>query len=100
LDEDLIFKGGTALKRCYFHDYRFSEDLDFTLARAMSFADILSGLEDVYKQVIKESGIKFSFHAETEAGITTVIRFTLAMKAHSRQQPAKQSRWISLSRKS
>ena len=64
LDEDLIFKGGTALKRCYFHDYRFSEDLDFTLARVMSFADILSGLEDVYKQVIKESGIKFSFHAE------------------------------------
>jgi uncharacterized protein len=64
LDEDLIFKGGTALKRCYFHDYRFSEDLDFTLARAMSFADILSGLEDVYKQVIKESGIKFAFHAE------------------------------------
>jgi predicted nucleotidyltransferase component of viral defense system len=23
----LIFKGGTALKRCYFGDYRFSEDL-------------------------------------------------------------------------
>jgi hypothetical protein len=27
----LGFKGGTALKRCYFSDYRFSEDLDFTL---------------------------------------------------------------------
>ena len=27
----LAFKGGTALKRCYFGDYRFSEDLDFTL---------------------------------------------------------------------
>ena len=64
LDEDLIFKGGTALKRCYFHDYRFSEDLDFTLARDVSFADILSGLEDVYKQVRKESGVMFSFHAE------------------------------------
>lgn len=43
LYEDLIFKGGTALKRCYFHDYRFSEDLDFTLARDVPFADILSG---------------------------------------------------------
>ncbi|WP_291322448.1 nucleotidyl transferase AbiEii/AbiGii toxin family protein [Desulfonatronospira sp.] len=64
LDENLIFKGGTALKRCYFHDYRFSEDLDFTLARDMSFADILSGLVEVYKQVREESGIMFAFHAE------------------------------------
>ncbi len=28
LCERLAFKGGTALKRCYFGDYRFSEDLD------------------------------------------------------------------------
>lgn len=27
----LVFKGGTALKRCYFGGYRFSEDLDFSL---------------------------------------------------------------------
>jgi predicted nucleotidyltransferase component of viral defense system len=26
----LAFKGGTALKKCYFGDYRFSEDLDFS----------------------------------------------------------------------
>ncbi|GAI08967.1 unnamed protein product [marine sediment metagenome] len=26
----LSFKGGTALKKFYFPDYRFSEDLDFT----------------------------------------------------------------------
>ena len=26
----LVFKGGTALKKCYFGDYRFSEDLDFS----------------------------------------------------------------------
>ncbi len=30
LRQGLIFKGGTALKKCYFGDYRFSEDLDFT----------------------------------------------------------------------
>jgi len=28
--ENLIFKGGTCLRKCYFPDYRFSEDLDFT----------------------------------------------------------------------
>jgi len=26
----LVFKGGSCLKKCYFQEYRFSEDLDFT----------------------------------------------------------------------
>lgn len=30
LHDTLVFKGGTALKKCYFGDYRFSEDLDFS----------------------------------------------------------------------
>lgn len=30
LRRTLVFKGGTALKKCYFGDYRFSEDLDFS----------------------------------------------------------------------
>ena len=30
LQRTLVFKGGTALKKCYFGDYRFSEDLDFS----------------------------------------------------------------------
>ncbi|HKE05392.1 MAG TPA: nucleotidyl transferase AbiEii/AbiGii toxin family protein, partial [Blastocatellia bacterium] len=34
LSETLIFKGGTALKKLYFGDYRFSEDLDFSAAGA------------------------------------------------------------------
>ena len=29
----LALKGGTALKKCYFRDYRFSEDLDFTIKK-------------------------------------------------------------------
>lgn len=32
----LIFKGGTALKKCYFGEYRFSEDLDFTARKNIS----------------------------------------------------------------
>ena len=28
--DTLVFKGETALRKCYFGDYRFSEDLDFT----------------------------------------------------------------------
>lgn len=28
--QNLVFKGGTCLRKCYFENYRFSEDLDFT----------------------------------------------------------------------
>lgn len=30
LRDTLVFKGGTALKKCFFGNYRFSEDLDFS----------------------------------------------------------------------
>jgi predicted nucleotidyltransferase component of viral defense system len=60
----LIFKGGTALKCCHFGNYRFSEDLDFTLARKVEFAEIHEGLEEVYERVAQASGIRFSFDAE------------------------------------
>lgn len=32
----LVFKGGTCLKQCYYADYRFSKDLDFTVIRRLS----------------------------------------------------------------
>jgi predicted nucleotidyltransferase component of viral defense system len=35
LSETLIFKGGTALKKLYFGEYRFSEDLDFSAVGAL-----------------------------------------------------------------
>lgn len=35
LQNKLVFKGGTALKKCYFGNYRFSEDLDFTAKEDM-----------------------------------------------------------------
>jgi len=31
LCENLVFRGGTALKKVYFPEYRFSEDLDFVI---------------------------------------------------------------------
>ncbi len=31
LSKTIVFKGGTVLKKIYFEDFRFSEDLDFTL---------------------------------------------------------------------
>ena len=57
----LAFKGGSALKRCYFADYRFSEDLDFTLREALPFIEIRARLEPVYAAVQQQSGIIFAF---------------------------------------
>ena len=61
LREKLVFKGGTALKRCYFADYRFSEDLDFTLAEPMALDDILAGLEGIFGEVERVSGIRIQY---------------------------------------
>ena len=64
LREQLVFKGGTALKRCYFGDYRFSEDLDFTLTDEVSIEDILAALDGVYAEVQRASGVVFRFSRE------------------------------------
>lgn len=48
LNDTLVFKGGTALRKCYFGDYRFSEDLDFT---ALHGAPADNGMEDAIKEV-------------------------------------------------
>jgi hypothetical protein len=61
LRETLVFKGGTALKRCYFGGYRFSEDLDFTLAEPRELDSILAGLEAVHAEVQRASGIVVRF---------------------------------------
>jgi len=60
----LAFKGGTALKRCYFGGYRFSEDLDFSLVEEVSFNNILTELESIYDEVQRASGIVFRFSRE------------------------------------
>jgi len=54
----LAFKGGTAIKKCYVQDYRFSEDLDFTLRGVVTFEKIQEHLALVFEYVERESGIK------------------------------------------
>ena len=41
LRDTLVFKGGTALKKCYFGDYRFSEDVDFSALESVPRADAM-----------------------------------------------------------
>jgi len=57
-------RAAPALKRCYFSDYRFSEDLDFTLREPLTFEDIRARLERIYAVVQEASGITFTFARE------------------------------------
>lgn len=40
LGRQIVLKGGTALRKCYFPDYRFSEDLDYSTLRLGQLTDI------------------------------------------------------------
>jgi hypothetical protein len=61
LREILIFKGGTALRRCWIDHYRFSEDLDFTLTKPVEFSKILLGLNEIFQLIFRECGLKIEF---------------------------------------
>ena len=43
LRDTLVFKGGTALKKCYFGNYRFSEDLDFSGLEGVPTGEAMEG---------------------------------------------------------
>jgi predicted nucleotidyltransferase component of viral defense system len=64
LRERLAFKGGTALKRCYFGDYRFSEDLDFTLVAEVPIEVIRQELEPVFEEAHRLAGVRIWFAHE------------------------------------
>lgn len=53
------FKGGTALRKLYFPDYRYSQDLDFTVLSAMSERDLRQVLEAAVQSGKQSSGIAF-----------------------------------------
>ena len=51
--KSLIFKGGTALKKCYFgSQYRFSQDLDFTLIGDLN----KDQLDQIIAEITKQAG--------------------------------------------
>lgn len=58
LRDRLAFKGGTALKKCYFADYRFSEDLDFTLIRETPWEQIEGHLAAAFEETRRASGVE------------------------------------------
>jgi predicted nucleotidyltransferase component of viral defense system len=55
----LRFKGGTCLRKCYFADYRFSEDLDFTVEARFTQSTLQSLLERTIRRLQDVFGLDF-----------------------------------------
>ena len=75
----LAFKGGTALKRCGFENYRFSEDLDFTLTRPINLEDILAGLIEIFAAVEAACGFRIAIDREDRHSPKTATHFIFAL---------------------
>lgn len=97
--DNLVFKGGTCLKKCYFDDYRFSEDLDFTLVNP-DYPITNKILQNVCNSITQNIGILFSkinvipkHWNDKVVGYETHIRFWGAN--HKKNHPPPPSnRWL------
>lgn len=66
----MVLKGGTCLRKIYFPDYRFSDDLDFTLTSDIPDADVSKVITGSLLFARKVSGILFEERFEMEATAT------------------------------
>ena len=86
IKNNLIFKGGTAIKKVYFQEtWRFSHDLDFTTFN-LDNENIKNELEGVFNDIERKSSIKFefkSFHI-TPGSIIANVQFLGPLNAKNR----------------
>jgi len=95
---NLIFKGGTCLKKCRFPDYRFSEDLDFT-ATNENFVFDMKILKKIVELVTERTEMLLHIQSLENlqfnnqiTGYCTKIKYWGA--DHSKnQQPPEPNRW-------
>lgn len=98
LKEVLIFKGGTGLRKCYFPNYRFSEDLDFTCTNP-KFELTKKTLNQLVQIITERTEIPLHIedlkplkHKEKLTGYKAIIKFWGA--DHPRNQaPPPPERW-------
>ncbi len=98
VQQNFVFKGGTCLKKCYFGDYRFSEDLDFTLLDEAFVIDA-NFIRKIIKQAEKSSGAKFYFEKlklqqcnNKAQGYEIIVKYWGADHRKT-QKPLPASRW-------
>ena len=79
LSKVLVFKGGTVLKKIYFDDYRFSEDLDFTLLNnEITNEQIFEWFKKTFEYVLEEANIRMEIidnNEHDDGGINFYISY-------------------------
>ncbi len=79
LKKIIAFKGGTVLKKIYFEDYRFSEDLDFTLLNdEISNEQIFTWFAKVFEYIKDQANIPLEIidnNQHDDGGINFYISF-------------------------
>lgn len=66
LSKIIVFKGGTVLKKIYFADYRFSEDLDFTLLDNITNEQIFEWFKETFEYVKEAANIPLEIIDDNE----------------------------------
>lgn len=67
LGNRMAFKGGTALKRSYYPDYRFSEDLDFTLCVDLSHDDLVEAFQALFPSLDRRVNLTFTLRSAEQS---------------------------------
>jgi len=81
---NMALKGGTGIKKLYISNYRFSDDLDFTLLEQMDENTLSALVKKAVTQAREESGINFRDEVEsikTESGFRNTVYFHLLQRA-------------------
>lgn len=67
LSKAIVFKGGTVLKKVYFEEYRFSEDLDFTLLNSETTNEqIFAWFKEVFEFIREEANVPLEIIDDNE----------------------------------
>ena len=83
----LVLKGGTGIRKVYIGDYRFSDDLDFTLLESIDKDELKNRIENAVAIAREESGINFSDDVETQEnknGFEISVYFQIMQRGESR----------------
>jgi len=83
----LLLKGGTGIRKVYIGDYRFSDDLDFTLLEGVENDELTNRIKNAVAIAREESGINFSDDIETqenENGFEISVYFQIMQRGESR----------------
>jgi predicted nucleotidyltransferase component of viral defense system len=81
---NIILKGGTGIKKVYHENYRFSDDLDFSLTHPIKDKDLFTHMNEAVDKATEDVGINFqisSKFAKTKTGFRGKIYFNIIKNA-------------------